>query len=282
MSSSAVRDSYTKDKIEIIYAKINAAFALAPALGPIIGAIVDDSYGWHANMLILLVLGLLLFCILLLFFPETHAPDKMQQLFPKQIYLTYTKLFFHPDFIPAIFINGIAIGVVYTSLTEGPLLVTDTLGLSSRWIAVVALGILIAFVLGSIAGMYLEKKMSSKKIIQIGLILIIAGSFLLTIVGYIKFIFLWSTLLPIMLSFCGIALIVPNAVAAAMRPFKHIAGAASAMTGFTQMGIAALANIGVSLLPFNPVYSLSIIFMILATLGLAAHKLGFKGVLNQL
>lgn len=275
ISSAAVRDSYPVEKIEITYAKINAAFALAPALGPVIGAIVDDHYGWHANMLILLILGFLLFATLFFFFPETHVPDKAQQLLPKRVYITYTKLFRHADFLPAIFINGIAIGVVYTSLTEAPALVTDTLGLPSSWIAVVAIAILIAFITGSLIGVYLEKKISPKQIMQIGLFLILASSILLATAGFLKFIFLWGLLLPIMLSFVGIALIVPNAVATAMRPFEHIAGAASAMTGFSQMTIAALSNIGVSLLPFDPIYALSTIFLILASLGMLTHKIRF-------
>ncbi len=273
ISSAAVRDSFDKDKIDIIYTKINAAFALAPATGPIVGAIVDDRYGWHANMFILLILGSLLLVAVLLFFPETHMPDMRQKLSPSFLWHNYIKLFAQKDFFPAIFINGIAIGVVYTSLTEGPALVTHTLGLSSKWIAVVAIGVLVAFTIGSFAGIYLEKRYHSWFIVKFGLLLIIFGAFLLALSGYFKIIYLYSTLLPIMLSFSGIALVVPNSISIAMIPFKNTAGTASAMVGFSQMGIAALSNVGVSFLPFGPIYALAIIFSLLAGLGLLIYFL---------
>jgi DHA1 family bicyclomycin/chloramphenicol resistance-like MFS transporter len=56
-----------------------------------------------------------------------------------------------------------------------------------------------------------------------------------------------------------------------MRPFGDVAGAASAMLGFSQMGIAALANAGVSLLPMGPVFAIPVMFAILAVLGLMVY-----------
>ncbi len=271
--SAAVRDSYPKDQIGTIYARINAAFALAPALGPIVGSIVDDRFGWHANMFILLALGCVLLGVVFLFLPETHHPDPSQRLLPRRLWHAYGRLFRHQSFLPAILINGLAIGVVYTSLTEAPALVTDVLGLPARWIAVVAGGVLLAFVGGSMLGVRLLRRMSSMRILRIGLVLIVAGALLQAGMGYLDRVNLASMLLPIMVSFSGIALIVPNATGIAMRPFDRAAGAAAAMLGFSQMGIAALANVGVSLLPLSPVYALPIIFTILAGLGLMVHGL---------
>jgi DHA1 family bicyclomycin/chloramphenicol resistance-like MFS transporter len=46
------------------------------------------------------------------------------------------------------------------------------------------------------------------------------------------------------LPFCGIAY--PNAAAIALAPFTKNVGSASALLGFLQMGIGALASVGVS------------------------------------
>ncbi len=283
ISSAAVRDSYPKEQLEAIYLRINAAFAVAPAIGPIVGSIVDDRFGWQANMLILLILGSLLLGVLLLFLPETHWPDPSQRLLPGRLWHTYGNLFRHRSYLPAILINGLAIGVVYSSLTEAPALVTNVLGLPSRWIAVVAGGVLLAFVGGSLLGMLLLKHMPPARILRIGLLLIVVGAILQAGMGYLGLVNLVSMLLPIMLSFSGIALIVPNATGIAMRPFSRVAGAAAAMLGFSQMGIAALANAGVSLLPLSPVYALPVIFMILASLGWGVVWLQFhRGHVDEL
>ena len=276
ISSAMVRDAYPKERIQIVYTKINAAFALAPAIGPVVGAFVDDRYGWQANMLILLVLGSLLFLVVLLFAPETRSPETRGpetkgQMAPRHLWRTYRSLFRQRGYLPAILINGLVIGVVYASLTEAPALVTKALGLPSRWMAAVAGGVLVAFLAGSLGGIALQNRLSAVKLLFLGLQLILIGALLQGAMGVLGKIDLASMLLPIMLGYVGIALVVPNAIGIAMRPFGDAAGAASAMLGFSQMGIAALANAGVSLLPMGPVLAIPVMFAILAVLGLMVY-----------
>jgi len=277
ISAAAVRDSYPKEKIDTVYAKINAVFALSPAAGPIVGAFVADRFGWHANMLILFVLGIFLIGAVALFFPETHLPDRTHRLDVTALFLSYKTLFRQKNFLPAVFINAVAIGAVYTSLTEGPALVTETFGLSSRWFALVALLVLTAFSLGSFLSIRLERSLHSQEIIPWGLICIFAGGGWLGMLWFSHlFIFSFATVMPaIMLTYVGIALVVPNAMAMAMRPFVTIAGTASAMAGFVQMSVASLAIAGASLLPDGPVYALGVAFCTLGLLGFAAFRLRF-------
>lgn len=276
ISSAAVRDSFPKETIDTVYAKINAAFALSPAAGPIVGAFVADRFGWHANMLILFVLGIFLIAALALYFPETHLPDKSRRLNVADLFLTYQTLFRQKKFLPSVFINAVAIGAVYTSLTEGPALVTETFGLTSKWFALVAFLVLTAFSLGSFLSIWLERSLHPQRIIPWGLICIFAGGAWLSVLWFIH-IFTLATVMPaIMLAYVGIALVVPNAMAVAMRPFSAIAGAASAMAGFVQMFIASVAIAGTSLLPNGPVYALGVAFSILGLLGFAAFRLGFR------
>ncbi|MEJ2059255.1 MAG: multidrug effflux MFS transporter [Gammaproteobacteria bacterium] len=277
LTSAAVRDSFPPAHIEQVYSRINAAFALAPAIGPVVGAFVDDHFGWHANMLVLLVMSALLLVCVLLFLPETHTADRRRSLRLRRIALGYRSLFTHRLFLPFIVINGLVIGVVYACLTEAPALVINVLGLKPRWFAVVAGGIFVAFVSGSILSNYLERHMPARKIVVLGLFVMLAGSVILGMLGLSGVSDLASTLGPIMLVFLGIALVVPNAVGAAMRPFSRLAGSASAMIGFTQMGIASAANAGVSLIPLGPLYAMPLMFGLLALLGLAVYRLGIRG-----
>jgi DHA1 family bicyclomycin/chloramphenicol resistance-like MFS transporter len=50
---------------------------------------------------------------------------------------------------------------------------------------------------------------------------------------------------PFALVMAGIGLIMPNAMAGAIGPYPRMAGSASALMGFLQMGMAALVGIGV-------------------------------------
>jgi DHA1 family bicyclomycin/chloramphenicol resistance-like MFS transporter len=63
----------------------------------------------------------------------------------------------------------------------------------------------------------------------------------------------------------GMGLVLPNAMAVALRPFPHIAGTASSLLGFIQMSLSAAATALVgALLQDTPAPMLA--FMFLATL----------------
>jgi DHA1 family bicyclomycin/chloramphenicol resistance-like MFS transporter len=49
-------------------------------------------------------------------------------------------------------------------------------------------------------------------------------------------------ILPMMFYSVGMGLVLPNAMAVALRPFPHIAGTASALLGFIQMSLSAFAT----------------------------------------
>jgi DHA1 family bicyclomycin/chloramphenicol resistance-like MFS transporter len=49
-------------------------------------------------------------------------------------------------------------------------------------------------------------------------------------------------MLPMVFYAAGMGLMLPNAMALALRPFPHIAATASALMGFIQMGISAAAT----------------------------------------
>lgn len=277
LTSAAVRDSFPPERIKQVYSRINAAFALAPAIGPVVGAFVDDHFGWHANMLVLVAMSIMLLVCVLLFLPETHAVDRRRSLRPRRVVLSYRRLFVSRRYLPFIVINGLAIGVVYACLTEAPALVINVLGLKSSWYAVVAGGIFLAFVGGSMLSARLGAHLAARTIVLMGLLVILAASVVLGGLGLWATPSLPGTLGPIMLVFLGVALVVPNALGAAMRPFGRLAGSASAMIGFAQMGIASAANAGVSLIPYGPLITMPLIFAFLALLGLGVYQLGIRG-----
>ena len=51
-----------------------------------------------------------------------------------------------------------------------------------------------------------------------------------------------ALMLPMMFYSTGLGLVLPHAMAIALRPFAHIAGTASALLGFIQMSLSASAS----------------------------------------
>jgi DHA1 family bicyclomycin/chloramphenicol resistance-like MFS transporter len=76
---------------------------------------------------------------------------------------------------------------------------------------------------------------------------------------------------PMMLFSLGMGLVLANAMAGGLLPFPRMAGIASALLGFAQMALAALATMLVAALPPVSAVSMSGVILLLATAGFASH-----------
>jgi DHA1 family bicyclomycin/chloramphenicol resistance-like MFS transporter len=75
----------------------------------------------------------------------------------------------------------------------------------------------------------------------------------------------------------GLGLVLPHAMAIALRPFPHIAGTASALLGFVQMSLSAVASAltGVFLKdsPMPMLWAMLVICLLAMALALRSHRL---------
>jgi DHA1 family bicyclomycin/chloramphenicol resistance-like MFS transporter len=83
-------------------------------------------------------------------------------------------------------------------------------------------------------------------------------------------------MLPMMIVSTSLGLVLPNAMAVALRPFPHIAGTASSLMGFIQMSTSAVASAAVgSVLTTTPrpmVVAMVIISILALTLNVIMYK----------
>ena len=78
-----------------------------------------------------------------------------------------------------VLMQGVSIGIVYTSLVEAPDLIMNVLGLPSLYFIFVALLLLGAFVAGSIFCIILDKFLTRTIIMFIAFLIMIGGSILM-------------------------------------------------------------------------------------------------------
>jgi MFS transporter, DHA1 family, multidrug resistance protein len=266
IASAAVRDAFPANLREHVFAKVYAAFALAPAIGPVVGGFVDTMYGWHPNFLILLILAVLLFFAVLFFFPETNFNRNPDALKPRLLLRNYGSLMLDPYYLPNLIIMGCAIGIVYVALIDAPNLVVNVLHMTSIAIVIIAASVLLGFVAGALLCNYLAGKVVERKLVLLGILLMLGGSLLLgaeALLGWMA-LSLWFTMPPVMIIFSGIAFIIPLCTADALLPFQRVTGSASAMLGFFQMGIASLSTGLLSIIHRSAVFDMPVMFTSLA------------------
>lgn len=268
LANAAVRDSIPDEERGRTFAKMNAAFAIAPGIGPVVGGYVDEWFGWRANFAILLLLSVILFVTVWFLLPETNHNKNPKATDPKRLVHNYFSLLKDPYFLPLLIIMGLCVGVVYSCLTESPGLVQLVLKVGSSYFALIAFGVMFGFIIGSLICNYITRYLSQNIIICIGLCIMLVSSLVMGWFVIIDYIHLSSMLIPIIIIFLGIAFVVPMATAAALEPFAKNAGTASAMLGFTQMAIASLGTIVISFISNGTARAMPITFLLLTCIAL--------------
>lgn len=276
VADAAVRDAFPADRRQRIYAKLNAAFALAPAIGPIAGAYLVHALGWRANFAVLAALSALLWYAAWRWLPETHLHPDRRATRPRRLWRTWRHILGTPRFLLFAVLGGCAVGVVYTALIGAPDLVVNLLGEGNDAIAIVAGAILVAFVAGAGLCVVLTRRITHGLIIAGGLGLLLAGSLTLLAVALRQGAHgsLAAFLLPISVCFCGVGLVVPVTTARAMAPFRRTAGNAASLLGFVRMGVAALGTVAMSLLHRGSVQDIPIAFLALTGAAVLAFAFG--------
>ncbi|MGH8233403.1 MAG: multidrug effflux MFS transporter [Rhodanobacteraceae bacterium] len=271
IADAAVRDAFPSERRQRVYAKLNAAFALAPAVGPVVGALVAHSLDWHYNFAILVALSALLLILVWRYLPETLPRRDSRAIDPRHLWRNAIKVLTTRGFLFYGALGGFCVGVVYTALIGAPALVLTSLGLGTVAIIIVALAILIAFVAGAGGCALLTKRISHLVIIAMGLAIILAASLTLLAVAIVvgKHGNLAEYLVPIAVCFVGVGMVVPVSTAKAMAPFKKTTGVASSLLGFTRMGIAALGTLAMSLAHKGSVYDMPVVFLGLIGIAIA-------------
>ncbi len=283
ISDAAVRDAFPAEEREGIYAKLNAAFALAPAIGPVVGVYAAAKLGWHGNFGLLLALSALLLVLVWRYLPETLARPDRHALESRAIIRGYWKVFTTQGFVVYSVLGGLSVGVVYAALIGAPDLVYNLLRRGDVGIMMIAAAVLVAFVIGASLCAYASDKISDLWIFSAGLAVLAIGSVGLLVVGVLlgKHAILGFLLAPIAVSFIGVGLIVPATTANAMAPFDQNAGSAASMLGLIQTGTAALTTAGVSALPGGSEIDMPIAFLtltLIAILLLAGYVIKCGGI----
>jgi len=80
---AVIRDLYHGHDAQRLMSQVSMIFGIAPAIAPVIGGWILGWSHWSAIFWFLVAFGLVLFCAVWRWLPETHAPDARLALVPQ-------------------------------------------------------------------------------------------------------------------------------------------------------------------------------------------------------
>lgn len=243
LSRAVVRDMVDGARAASMIGYVTMGMSLVPMIGPSIGGLLDEAYGWQASFAFLALSGLAVTWLVWADLGETHAPSNIS-LWAQ--FGQYPQLLKSARFWAYAGAAGFATGSFFAALGGAPFVGSEVFGLSPSQIGLYFALVAIGYAAGNfLAGRY-SQAMGINAMVLIGAVISLvglAGLFALTWAGQSGPLMFFGLMMLMGLG-NGVALPSANAGILSVRP--DLAGAASGLGGALMMGagaaLAALAG----------------------------------------
>lgn len=246
-SVAMVRDLFPVQDNAKVFSLLMLVVGASPMIAPTVGGYVTAAFGWQSVFLILAVIGILILLASVFFLPESYQPDTSISLKPKPILLGFWSVLREPQFYTYAVAGAMAFAGLFAYVSGSPLVFMDVYRVNGKVYGWIFAFLSIGFIGSSQFNSLLLKKYKSEQIVFSAL----AGqSFvgLIFLVGTMNAWFgLYGIIAMLFLFLACLGIANPNASALSLAPFSKNAGSASALLGALQLGMGALASVGVSL-----------------------------------
>jgi MFS transporter, DHA1 family, multidrug resistance protein len=235
-----VRDLHAHEQAARLLARMAIVFSVVPIAAPLAGALLTEAGGWQMIFAAMAAVAAMLL-VALTRLRET-VPEERRSIHPGAVFRTFGAVLVDRRFLaPFSLILCAQVGVLAWVSSSAFTLVSG-LGVSAT-----AFGLMFALVmLGQIGGAWcssrLVLRLGIRRLLRIGAALMFGGGASATLLAWLGFGHWLAVVLPFMLFLFGTALIMPNAVAAALTPFPQAAGSATSLIGAIGFGCGALIS----------------------------------------
>jgi DHA1 family bicyclomycin/chloramphenicol resistance-like MFS transporter len=243
LARTVARDVFGPTRAARALSLIAMLMALAPAIAPTLGAVILLWLPWPVLFMFLAFYGVAMIVLIQVFLAES-IPMK-QSLHPVAIARNYAELLRHRLFMTSTFASSMVYAGLMTYIVCSSFVFIDMLGVPMEYFGFIFLTSVAGYMMGSGLSARLSRHYQPEQTVLLGSVLAAGACTTMLVSGKLFPLSVTAILAPMVFYSAGMGLVLPNAMAVALRPFPHIAGTASALLGFIQMGLSSLATAAV-------------------------------------
>jgi DHA1 family bicyclomycin/chloramphenicol resistance-like MFS transporter len=238
-----VRDLHAGEQAGRELSRIGAIMSFAPVIAPLVGGIVQVAFGWRANFMVMVGVGMVAGAIVWRSMPETLCRRAAGPI-PFAETLRHCRLLAsNRGFLAHAGILGCSYAGLFAWISGSPFVLQDVYGLSAFQFSIayaVACG-------GAIAGASIAASLATRigldLTMGIGALCLAAGGLAMMACLALGLPPVPSLVLSMLIYHAGNMLAMPQAIAGALTPFPECAGTASSLLGLVQQISAAVVGI---------------------------------------
>lgn len=269
LGRAVVRDHFSGVRAAHMLSTVSSVMAIAPLVAPVIGGFLLVHLGWPAIFLFLGGLGVILLAATWIGFAESLTRRDPQAIRPARLLANYTTFFSNRRCVGLAFINSLAFAGLFAFISGSPFVLIEAYGVPRELYGFYFGSSALGLMAGVLANRQLLRSVPSERLLQWGLGLLLTAGAVSLALAWTG----WGGALGIILPFVAyvfaIAMVLPNATAAAMEPLPHMAGTGASLMGAIQMASGSLAGYAVNRFYDGTARSMGVT-MALAALGACA------------
>ncbi|MDL2251485.1 multidrug effflux MFS transporter [Odoribacter sp. OttesenSCG-928-J03] len=263
ISRAVVTDYFDKSKTLRIFTLLALIMSVAPIVAPLIGTTILKFSAWKGLFGAMALLGGIMFLLTAFFLPETHRYKKTSG--KGNVFTGYWEILLVRQFTVYAIVAGIANGALMLYVGSAPFIIMEFGGLSADTFSTVfsinAAGLMVSSYLTG----YLQKYMSTEKLVQVAMLAMFVISIVLLSVIYFEM-SIYVILGVLFFYIFPIGILFPATTELAITPFTYNSGSASALFGSIQLLVAFICTIISNLITDGSVFFVGVTFFICAVL----------------
>lgn len=254
---AVVRDMYSGDDAQRMMSNVLLFFAMAPALAPIIGGMLEVSYGWRAIFIFLMFFGLAIMLLVYFKLPETLPKEQRHSMHPVILLKNYRHAITHMRFTAVAFVITLSFSGFFVYITASPRILFSHLGFEPNQFYLMFVPVVIGVMTGSFASGRLSGKVSPFTLINAGFVIMAVACFLNLLQAYLLPPIPAFIIAPVVLYGAGVSISLPALTVLGLDQLPGHRGLASSLQSFIHMGINGVVAGVVTPLVFNRISYLS-------------------------
>jgi len=261
VARAVVRDLFAERDAAHVMSHMVLAMGLAPLIAPLMGGYILLYFGWRADFLTMTVIALAILTAAALGLPETHPPEKRRRLRLGAMLHEYRYLARQRNFVGYALGGSISHSCLFVYITASPHVFIDYFHVAPQHYGWLFGANATALITASQVNAAFLKRLPARLVLRGAHLVQLAGATVLLFNAWTGFGGLTAIVVSLFLCAPMNGAVVPTATALALSPHGERAGAASALFGTLQFGLAAVFSYVVAAIAVpGPLPMASVIF----------------------
>jgi MFS transporter, DHA1 family, multidrug resistance protein len=278
LARTITRDIFGPTRAARALSLIAMLMALAPAVAPTLGGAMLLVLPWSSIFVFLAAYG-----ALVIFLVQRYVPESLpvrQSLRPAVILRNYRELIANRHYVIVTLVGGLTYAGMISYLSSSSFIFIDMLGVPVQYYGLIFLSTVLGYMTGSALSARLSGRLNSETLILIGTALALTAALTMLVFSQRFPASIWAIMVPMTFFTTALGLVLPHSMTIALRPFAHIAGTASALLGFTQMTLSAIASAVVGVVLTDTPLPMILVMVVIAIIALGLAITSYRTSTN--